>query len=275
MTKIFSVISTKGGVGKTTLTANLAGYLHSQGLSVLMVDADPQPSLSSYYSITHKARGGLVEVLLNPHCINDNISTTTHGDLIYSNDSQSKLQHYLADYADACFRLKQALGEITTGYDFIFIDTQGTKGIFQDLAVIAAERLLSPVIPEMTTIREFGRGTLSVVSHLAHLNSATTNTNIAQTVEAIIYRIDRSNNAQVYKQILVDDQSNHPYQVLHSAIPASVVYDEAAGLGIPVVDFKNGTKKQQKKARKSIRAIEDLILELGLVSTVEYISKVR
>jgi chromosome partitioning related protein ParA len=43
--KVISIISTKGGVGKTTLTANLGGCLSAMGKKVLMIDADPQPSL--------------------------------------------------------------------------------------------------------------------------------------------------------------------------------------------------------------------------------------
>ncbi|MGB5613728.1 MAG: ParA family protein, partial [Sedimenticolaceae bacterium] len=41
-----TICSTKGGVGKTTLTANLAGFLADAGQQVLLVDADIQPTLS-------------------------------------------------------------------------------------------------------------------------------------------------------------------------------------------------------------------------------------
>ena len=64
--KVISTISTKGGVGKTTLTANLAGYLSSIDKKVLMIDADPQPSLSSYYKILSQASGGLTEIFVDP-----------------------------------------------------------------------------------------------------------------------------------------------------------------------------------------------------------------
>lgn len=40
-----TVVSTKGGVGKTTLAANLGGLLRDIGLRVLLIDADVQPSL--------------------------------------------------------------------------------------------------------------------------------------------------------------------------------------------------------------------------------------
>ncbi len=261
---VISVISTKGGVGKTTLSANLAGYLHNLGFSVLMIDADPQPSLSSYYPINNKANGGLVEVLNNPKKVNDYISQTSHGDLIYSNDNQNNLQNYLRDYPDGQFRLAQAIKYIEKLYDIIIIDTQGAKGVLQNAAVLAANQLLSPVLPEMTTIREFERGTLDMFNNLQTLKDM--GIDIADIVNAIVYRMDRTKNASRYKQILINTQSSqqYPYQVLQTEIPDSVVYDEATGQQIPVTEFAKSNKKQQQKAQKSISAIKKLTEELKL-----------
>ena len=52
-TQIIAVVSTKGGVGKTTLTANLSALSADLGFRVLMMDADVQPSLSKYFPL-HK-----------------------------------------------------------------------------------------------------------------------------------------------------------------------------------------------------------------------------
>ncbi|PHS58356.1 MAG: chromosome partitioning protein, partial [Alcanivorax sp.] len=49
---IVTICSTKGGVGKTTTTANLGGILADAGQRVLLVDADIQPTLSSYYPLS-------------------------------------------------------------------------------------------------------------------------------------------------------------------------------------------------------------------------------
>ncbi|HFB8086667.1 TPA: ParA family protein [Neisseria gonorrhoeae] len=46
---ILSAAATKGGVGKTTLIANVSAVLADIGLRVLMIDCDVQPSLSKYY----------------------------------------------------------------------------------------------------------------------------------------------------------------------------------------------------------------------------------
>ena len=70
---VFTVVSTKGGVGKTTTTANLGALLADLGMRVLLVDADVQPSLSRYFPIAERAAFGLTELVksgsLVPECI--------------------------------------------------------------------------------------------------------------------------------------------------------------------------------------------------------------
>ena len=57
--QVVSIISTKGGVGKTTTAANLGGLAADAGLRVLLLDLDVQPTLSSYYELAHRAPGGI------------------------------------------------------------------------------------------------------------------------------------------------------------------------------------------------------------------------
>lgn len=60
--KIYSVICTKGGVGKTTIAANIGAILADMGQRVLLVDADPQQSLSRVCPIETQADFGLIQV---------------------------------------------------------------------------------------------------------------------------------------------------------------------------------------------------------------------
>ena len=60
----FTIASTKGGVGKTTLTANLGALLADMGLRVLLVDADVQPSLSKYFPLSPQPVAGLTDVIV-------------------------------------------------------------------------------------------------------------------------------------------------------------------------------------------------------------------
>jgi chromosome partitioning related protein ParA len=59
----FAALNSKGGVGKTTLLANLGGLLADMGARTLLVDADPQPSLTKYFDLGYVAPEGLAEVI--------------------------------------------------------------------------------------------------------------------------------------------------------------------------------------------------------------------
>jgi len=52
-----AIANTKGGSGKTTLTANLGAYLACCGWRVLLIDADIQPTLSNYFPIEANKTG--------------------------------------------------------------------------------------------------------------------------------------------------------------------------------------------------------------------------
>jgi len=95
-----SIVSTKGGVGKTTLTANLGAMLADLGKRVLLADADIQPTLSSYYRFADQAPRGLVDVLETGD-MTDGISVTTFGcDIILSNDPAGKLPDWILHTPD-------------------------------------------------------------------------------------------------------------------------------------------------------------------------------
>jgi chromosome partitioning related protein ParA len=88
-----TVVSTKGGVGKTTLTANLGGILADLGQRVLLIDADIQPTLSSYYRLTHHATR--VDVLESGDTA-ESLSTTEIGcDIILSNGPEARLPDWV------------------------------------------------------------------------------------------------------------------------------------------------------------------------------------
>ena len=57
MTKIIAVTQQKGGAGKTTITANLCTCISSLGYKVLLIDTDPQGSLSMWYNIRENTYG--------------------------------------------------------------------------------------------------------------------------------------------------------------------------------------------------------------------------
>jgi hypothetical protein len=133
---IITICSTKGGVGKTTLTANLGGIPADTGCRVLMVDADIQPTLSSFYPLDHRAPQGLYHLVTQgagEGCISR--TRVANLDLVVSDDPEGGLETWILQTPDGRVRRKFALQGLTR-YDFVLIDTQGAVGPLQDAGAL-------------------------------------------------------------------------------------------------------------------------------------------
>lgn len=235
------VISTKGGVGKTTLTANLGGLLADMGFRVLLIDADVQPSLSKHYPLRYKAEGGLYRFVTEHLIGHQTISTTVIDglDIVLSDSPGGQLAQWLSNRADALFRLKTALRDpyLDEHYDVVLMDTQGARGpvhSLQNAVIIGSKLLISPVRPAVSSAREFLSGMLDKLEELRGFTQEMMLT--LPTVQAVIYDMERTNDARIMAQEIRDQfiSSGAQVSVLQTVIPHSVAYNEAATRGIPV-----------------------------------------
>lgn len=125
--QVVSIISTKGGVGKTTVAANLGAFIADAGLRVLLLDLDMQPTLSSYYELKHRAPGGIYELLaFNERDLANLVSRTVidNLDLVLSNDEHRQLNTLLLHAPDGRLRLRNLMPNFQPHYDLVVIDTQ-------------------------------------------------------------------------------------------------------------------------------------------------------
>lgn len=253
-----TIVSTKGGVGKTTLTANLGGLLADSGYRVLLIDADPQPTLSSYYALKEKADNGLTHFLIN----SDSRTVISHThidnlDIIVSDDPNGKLRDWIRDTPDGRVRLKHILSQLDNQYDFVLLDTQGAVGPLQDAAVTAADFMLSPIPPEILSAKEFVRGTVKMIERLqpmARLGAP------IGPLRGIIYRQDRTVDARIITEELRAASftpSKGAITILNTVIPSSVVYREAATQKIPV------HRIEQKNRRNNNLSAKQIMVELA------------
>lgn len=234
----FSIISTKGGVGKTTLTANLAALLADLGLRVLMIDADVQPSLSKFFPIAGGERsGGLTDVIVCGEIKTSSICKTAYVnlDIVQSDDPEGNLPHWLLTRLDRGVRLRIALQApaIADAYDCVLIDTQGAVGPLLDAAVLAADVLITPITPEILSAREFRDGTLELINRLSP--SAMLGAPFPP-IKAVIHRQDRTRDARIIADALRNDLSglHGNISILNTVIPHTKFYKEAATLRVPV-----------------------------------------
>ncbi len=163
---VIAVISTKGGVGKTTVAANLGGFIADAGQRVLLIDLDVQPTLSSYYELAYRAPCGIYELLaFNEQELSKLVSRTTIAglDVMLSNDEHQQLGTLLLHAADGRLRLRNLLPLLQPHYDLVLIDTQGARSVMLEMALLAADMAVSPITPEILAARELQRGTLQLV----------------------------------------------------------------------------------------------------------------
>jgi len=254
-----TVVSTKGGVGKTTVAANLGGLLADFGFRVLLIDADVQPTLSSYYPLRSQAEGGLFELVALRRT--DQVVSATaipDLDLVVSNDAAGQLPNVLLHAPDGRLRLKYLLGTFDTEYDFILLDTQGSLSALQDCAVLAADLLLAPLAPELLSAREFSRGTLAMLDRLEPMGRAGSP---VPPLVAVINRLDRTRDARAIASTLREEifaKQESRIRLLQTAIPNLVAYREAARLGIPA-----HRHEPKRPARRTAPAARDTMIALA------------
>ncbi|KVT58094.1 ParA family protein [Burkholderia ubonensis] len=258
---VVSLISTKGGVGKTTTAANLGGFAADAGLRVLLLDLDVQPTLSSYFAVKARAEAGAYELLaFNETDTQQLISRTAIAnlDLILSNDDRGQLSSLLLHAADGRLRLRHLLPAFRPHYDLLLIDTQGARSVLLEAALLASDLALSPVTPELLSAREFRRGTLRLLEDIApygHLGIT------PPPLHLLINRMPAvSRNARLIRQTLRDlFAARTDVRVLATCVPALEAYPRASTLALPAhrVEYRAPSGRVAPSALATMHAVSD------------------
>jgi chromosome partitioning protein len=145
MTKIIALFNQAGGVGKTTLTHNLGYHLGQRNHRVLLIDLDPQSSLTTFVGIDPNTLDKTpFDALINEEPLF--ILQTNQGfDLAPTNITLSVAEIQLVNLEFREMRLKEALSPIQSDYDFILIDCPPSLGLLSYTSLVAATHVLIPI----------------------------------------------------------------------------------------------------------------------------------
>ena len=153
MCRVIAVSNQKGGVGKTVSCVNLGIGLAQEGKKVLLIDADPQGSLtiSLGYEEPDEMEYSLATLMLN--VVNDeklNMEKTIlhHGegvDLIPANIELSAIEVSLVNAMSRELILRSLVDKLREFYDFILIDCMPSLGMMTINALACADSVLIPV----------------------------------------------------------------------------------------------------------------------------------
>lgn len=148
MPSIIAISNQKGGVGKTTTTANLGAAFYQLGHRVLLIDMDPQANLTSCYSIGNHAEATVADALLDRKvslpiiCIAENAKGRL--DLVPSSLALATAEAALMNKLGRELRLRDQLATVVQSYDFVLIDTPPSLGLLTINALVAANKVVIP-----------------------------------------------------------------------------------------------------------------------------------
>ena len=153
MCKVISVVNQKGGVGKTTTTVNVGIGLAREGKKVLLIDADPQGSLTASlgYEEPDDLRITLATIMMdviNEEEINLEDGILHHqenADLLPANIELSALEVTMGNVMSREMIMKEYIDAIRCRYDYILIDCMPSLGMMTINALVSSDSVLIPV----------------------------------------------------------------------------------------------------------------------------------
>jgi chromosome partitioning protein len=155
MPNIFSIFNQAGGVGKTTLTMNLGYALAQKGQRVLLIDFDPQASLTIFMGLEpDELDFTIYDCLMKRHPIDEVVVPSLHGmDLLPSNIGLGEAELELVAASMREVKLKKAIELVVDNYDVILIDCPPSLGMLSYLSLVTSQAVLVPVDCEFKSYR--------------------------------------------------------------------------------------------------------------------------
>lgn len=161
MAKVIALVNQKGGVGKTTITINLGIGLAQAGKRVLLIDGDPQGSMTDCMGFPEpdEMNETLANILMNE--INEVETPLNYGILIHpeevevlpANIELSGIEVTLVNCICREFVLKGYINKIRNKYDYILIDGMPSLGLLTINALVAADAVLIPMQAAKPSVR--------------------------------------------------------------------------------------------------------------------------
>lgn len=238
---IWTIANQKGGVGKTTSVASLAGVLAKRGQRVLMIDTDPHASLGYSLGIdSEQVPGSLFDVFvahnnLSSAFVNAHIvPTLVEGvDLLPATIALATLDRALGHQEGMGLVLRNLLALVADQYDVALIDCPPVLGVLMVNALAASQHIVIPVQTEFLAIKGLER-----MIKTMEIMGRSKKTRYSYTIVPTMY--DRRTKASPAALQLLNQQ--YPQCLWRDVIPVDTKFRDASLAHLPVSHYASGCR---------------------------------
>ncbi len=241
MTRIYTLVNQKGGVGKTTTAINLGAYLARLGMRVLVVDLDPQANATSCLGVDKRTvQHGTYEALLDltPPLSSILMNERLKMALLPSSPALAGAEVELVDELARETRLRKALESLDGRYDYILIDCPPSLGLLTVNGLVAArDGVIIPVQCEYLALEGLGQLTQTIQRVRSALFPD------LRVRGVVLTMFDPRTNLST--DVVTEVNRHFPDQVFKSIVPRSVRLAEAPSYGQPISAYAPGSAGAQ------------------------------
>lgn len=242
--EIISFMNQKGGVGKTTLTINIAAMLASKGKKVLIIDNDAQSNCTAtfYNGMPVKT---LYNVLLEDLNLNKIIQKTNveNLDIAINSLDSSDINLLLSMEFGRELKLKEAISEANLNYDYVLIDCNPSLDLSLVNALVASNEIIIPIDASAYSLTGLSNLT-NFINKIRKINKTIDVTGF------ILNNIDRRTNG--YKVIAAAVDEAFPNKLFKQHVGMNSIYSKMQFAQETIIDHKGN---------KAYTEIESLVKE--------------
>jgi len=239
MGKVIAITNQKGGVGKTTTSINLAASLAKTRRRVMLIDIDPQGNATMGSGINkEECRVTTYEVLIGLESVEAALTPTEGGyDLVPANSRLSGAEIELIELDRRERRLRSAIENVRTQYDYILIDCPPALNLLTINALVAAQSVLIPMQCEYYALE----GLTALLNTLRKIRETL---NPQLEIEGLLRTMfDPRNNLD--NEVSAQLKQHFGDKLYRTIIPRNIRLAEAPSHGKPVIAYDMQSKGAQ------------------------------